>query len=430
VCSEASLGPNAVKPQDNRVVTIDAIPAGVSGDKYLGALVDLGGKTSSLERVARTIVSNLPGTKKVEVRVRRVERGSVGARLVSVTSEEEVEQRKGGLVRKAATKCMERLGLLEWGRALVLSTIDTLLKAESKVHAHSSEDVELHELGSADTLVDILGVALLAQELDLAGARWSSTPVAVGGGVARFSGSTYPNPAPATAEILRSHRFPFKRGTGDHELSTPTGVALTVNLVGKYGTPGQLKAEAIGYGAGSKEFNDIANILRLIVGRDDNPSHDHDEVVILETNLDDVSGEVIGRAVERLMASGARDVTITPVFMKKNRPGQIVSVIALKSEAEKLAGVLIEETGTLGVREVPVARHISNRTATRIDLRINRKIYSAGVKLSKDQAGKTVRAKLEYEDLRQISDQTGVSLRNLQKLARPQLDSIDKQAKQ
>ena len=116
--------------------------------------------------------------------------------------------------------------------------------------------------------------------------------------------------------------------------------------------------------------------------------------------------------------------------MKKNRPGQIVSVIALKSEAEKLAGVLIEETGTLGVREIPVARHISNRTATRIDLRINRKIYSAGVKLSKDQAGKTVRAKLEYEDLRQISDQTGVSLRNLQKLARPQLDSIDKQAKQ
>src|SRR5207253_10328266 len=117
---------------------------------------------------------------------------------------------------------MERLGLLEWGRGLVLSTIDTLLKAESKVHAHSSEEVELHELGSADTLVDILGVALLAQELDLAGARWLSTPVAVGGGVARFSGSTYPNPAPATAEILRSHCFTFERGKGEKELSTST----------------------------------------------------------------------------------------------------------------------------------------------------------------------------------------------------------------
>src|SRR5207244_7898781 len=125
---------------------------------------------------------------------------------------------------------------------------------------------------------------------------------------------------------------------------------------GKYGTPGQVKAEAIGYAAGSKEFNDIANILRLIVGRDDNPSHDHDEVVILETNLDDVSGEVIGRAVERLMASGARDVTITPVFMKKNRTGQIVTVIALTSEAEKRAGVLIEETGTLRSEERRVGK--------------------------------------------------------------------------
>jgi pyridinium-3,5-bisthiocarboxylic acid mononucleotide nickel chelatase len=419
-----------VKSQDNCVVMIDAIPAGVSGDKYLGAFIDLGGKTTTLERVAKTIASNLPGTRKVEVEFRRVERGDIGARLVRVTSEEDVEKRKGGLVRKAASKCVEKLGLVEWGSRFVLSTIDTLLKAESKVHAHSSEDVELHELGSADTLVDILGVALLAQELGLVSAKWWSTPVAVGGGAARFSGSIYPNPAPATSEILRSHRFPFERGRGDHELSTPTGVALTVNLVGKYWNTGPLRTEAIGYGAGSKEFKDIANVLRLTIGRDENPSHSHDEVVILETNLDDVSGEVIGRAVERLMASGARDVTITPVFMKKNRPGQMVSVIAQKSDAEKLANVLIEETGTLGVRELPVARHISNRTATRIDLRIDGKIYSAGAKLSQDQTGKTVRAKLEYEDLRKISDQTGVSLRNLQKLARPQLDSIYNRAKQ
>lgn len=430
MCYEASLGPDAVKSQDNRVVTIDAIPAGVSGDKYLGALIDLGGKTSSLERVGRVVTSNLAGTRRVEVEVRKVERGDIGARLVRVTSEEEVEKRRGGLVRKAASKCIEKLGLLEWGSRLVLSTIDTLLKSESKVHEHPSQDVELHELGSADTLVDILGVALLAQELDLAPARWWSTPVAVGGGAARFSGSTFPNPAPATAEILRSHRFPFERGTVDQELSTPTGVALTVNLVGKYWNTGPLRPEAIGYGAGSKQFKDIANLLRLTVGRDENPSHSHDEVVILETNLDDVSGEVIGRAVERLMASGARDVTITPVFMKKNRPGQIVSVIAQKNEAEKLAHVLIEETGTLGVREIPVARHISNRTATMIELQIDGKVYSAGAKLSKDEAGRTIRAKVEYEDLRKISDQTGVSLRNLQKLARPQLDSVDKQAKQ
>lgn len=426
---ELALGLDTVNPKENRIVMIDAIPAGVSGDKYLGALIDLGGKASSLERVGKTIAANLPGTKRVHVELRRVERGDIGARLVNVTSEEEVEKRKGGVVRKAAFRCAEKLGLLEWSTRLVLSTMDTLLKAESRVHRHSSENVELHELGSADTLLDILGVALLTQELQLDGARWWSTPLPVGGGVARFSGRGYPNPPPATAEILRSHHFPFERGTGDQELSTPTGAALTVNLVGKYWNYPTFRAEVIGYGAGSRELKEIANVLRLIVGRSENLSHGHDEVVVLETNLDDVSGEVIGRAVERLMASGARDVTITPVFMKKNRPGQIVSVIAQKGDAEKLAEVLIEETGTLGVRELPVVRHISNRTTTKIDLQVQGRRYSAGVKLSRDQTGGVARAKLEYEDLRKISDKTGISLKDLQELARPQLDSLYNRAK-
>lgn len=417
-----------MKPQD-RIVMIDAIPAGVSGDKYLGALIALGGKPSSLERVGKTVAANLPGTKSIRVEVRKVERGHIGASLVGVTSEEEVEKRKGGVVRKAAVRCAEKLSLSEFGNKFVLSTVDTLLKAESKVHGHSPENVELHELGSADTLVDILGVAILAEELQLDDATWRSTPIATGSGMVRFSGSAYPNPPPATAEILRSHHFPFERGTTDQELSTPTGVALTVNLVGQYRNLLQFWPETIGYGAGSKQLKDVVNVLRLTVGRDENPSHRHDEVVILETNLDDVSGEVIGRAMERLMASGARDVTITPVFMKKNRPGQTVSVIALKSDAEKLAEVLIEETGTLGVRELPIVRHISNRTTARVDFHLEGKSYSVRVKLSKDRTGGIARAKLEYEDLRKISDETGRSLKDLQQLFRPQLDSLSSRAK-
>lgn len=417
-----------MKSQD-RVVMIDAIPAGVSGDKYLGALIELGGKPSSLEKVGKTIIANLPGTGKIQVGVRKVERGEIGATLVSVTSEEEIQKRKGGVVRRAAGRCVEKLGLHEWGKEFVLSTIDALLKAESKVHGHSPEDVELHELGSADTLLDILGVALLAQELQLDSARWCSTPLATGGGAVRFSGSAYPNPPPATAEILRSHKFPYERGIGDQELSTPTGVALTVNLVGKYWQGSAFGAEAIGYGAGSKELKDIANVLRLTVGRHERSLHGHDEVVILETNLDDVSGEVVGRAMEKLMEAGARDVTIAPVFMKKNRPGQIVSVIAQKGDREKLAEVLFEETGTLGVRELPIVRHISNRTTERIELQVKGKSYSAKVKVSKDRNGKVLHAKPEYEDLRKISDRTGLSIKDLQELVRPQIDSHFTRAK-
>lgn len=414
-----------MKTSENMIGIIDASVSGVSGDKFLGALVDLGAKLGSLRKVAKAVADNLPGTKEVDVRVRGVERGDIGAKLVTIESREEVDNRKGGVIRNSTRKCIEKLGLSDWGSRFSLSTVDTLLQAESKVHGHSSKDVELHELGSADTLVDILGIAYLVEELELSRATWWSTPIAVGGGTSHFSGRTYPNPPPAVAEILRSHRFPLERGRGDQELSTPTGVAITVNLVGNFSeSHPSVKPDKVGYGAGSKELDDVANVLRLMIGENMECSHSHDQIVILETNLDDVSGEVIGRAVERLMSSGARDVTITPVYMKKNRPGHVMSVIAHKDDAERLADTLITETGTLGVRELPVTRHISLRTNKTISLQIKGKNHTVRVKLSRDRKGQVVRGKLEYEDLRRISNKTGLSLREIQSLAKPRLESL------
>ncbi len=411
----------------SKVVTIDASTSGVSGDKYLGALVDLGARPSSLGRVARVVADNLPGTRSVKVSANRVERGDVGAQLVTIESIEMVDKRKGAVVRSSIKKCVERLGLSDWGSKFSLSTVDTLLSAESKVHGHSSKEVELHELGSADTLVDILGTARLVEELELEGARWWSTPVAVGGGTSRFSGRTYPNPPPAVAEILRNHKFPMERGHGTMELTTPTGAAITANLVSNHTrTHPSLVLEKIGYGAGARELDEVANVLRLMIGESLEESHSHDEIVILETNLDDVTGEIIGRAVEKLMDSGARDVTITPVFMKKNRPGQIVSVIARKEDAERLADVLMTETGTLGVREIPVSRHLSSRTTTSVKLQIKGKDYKVRVKLSKNQKGRPVRGKMEYEDLKTISTRTGLSIREIQILAKTRIESLSK----
>ncbi len=414
-----------MKRPEKTVVTIDASTSGVSGDKYLGALVDLGARSSSLSRVAKVVSENLPGTKSVKVTVKRVERGDVGAQLVTIESSESVNKRKGGVVRNYIQKCAERLQLSDWGSKFSLSTVDTLLSAETKVHGHPSKEVELHELGSADTLVDILGTACLVEELKLEGAGWWSTPVAVGGGTSRFSGRAYPNPPPAVAEILRYHKFPMERGHGTVELTTPTGAAITANLVSNRArNHPSLTLEKIGYGAGAKELDEVANVLRLMVGESLEASHSHDEIVILETNLDDVTGEIIGRAAERLMESGARDVTITPVFMKKNRPGQIVSVIARKEDAEKLADLLMIETGTLGVREIPVIRHISSRTTTSLKLRIKGNDYRIRVKFSKNQKGGPVRGKMEYEDLRTISERTGLSIREIQTLAKPRIESL------
>jgi len=402
-----------------RAVIIDASSSGASGDKFLGAFIDIGGSPKSLDKVARIVEENLPGVSHVHVKTTRVERGEISAQLVEVRSEEKVSKRNATDLQSSAVKCRKALDLSEWGTAFVKSVLDTLSLAESRVHGHSAKDVELHELGSADTLVDILGTAYLADELELSGARWWCGPVGVGTGVTEFSGRTYPNPAPAVAEILRSHEFPMKTSSIQFELTTPTGAAIAVNLAdGKTEEIPIITSHKIGYGAGAKDLDEIANILRLTVGELSGTDHAHDEVVVLETNLDDVSGEVIGRAVERLMEAGARDVSITPVFMKKNRPGQLISIITDKTKSEHLAELLMEETGTLGVREIPVSRHISRRASGTLSLEVGGKTFQVRVKRALTATGHSQGGKVEYEDLRRISNETGLSIRELQQIVK------------
>src|SRR3989475_4406668 len=415
-----------MKAPDQLLAVIDANSSGVSGDKYLGALVNMGGRVESLRKVSRIVAESLPGTSNVEVEARRVERGGIGGHLITFRSEEKGHRRKGRVILSSAERCVRKLGLSDWGSKFSVSTVETLLHAESRVHGHSPRDVELEELGSADTLFDVLGVARLSEELGLANSTWWSTPVAVGVGTSHFSGRSYPNPPPAVAEILRARKFSMIRGLGDQELSTPTGVAITVNLVGKYSqSHPALRPDMVGYGAGSKDIDGVANILRIMAGQTET-LHSHDEVVILETNIDDVTGEILGRAAERLMSQGARDVTITPVYMKKNRPGHMITVIAKKDDAEDLAQVLISETGTLGVRELPVNRHITPRTTRKIQMRIGGKTHHVAVKIAEDRKGRVLGFKVEYEDLRRISYQTGISVLELQRLAKPLLELLEK----
>lgn len=394
-----------------RGVIIDASSSGVSGDKFLGALVDLGGSKKSLGKVAKTVEENLPGTNSVRVKTTRVSRGDIGARLVSVFSDEKVSKRSGKVVVSVALKCAKLLGLSSWGEGLVRSIFESLLLAETSVHGHADEALELHELGSADTLVDVLGVALLADELGLSDAKWWCSPIAVGTGVTNFSGRNYPNPPPAVAEILRAHKFSTKLGGVQYELTTPTGAAIAVNLAKGNREAPIITPDKIGYGAGSKDLEEVANILRLTTGESSKSDHTHDNVVVLETNLDDISGEIIGRALERLMEAGARDVSITPVFMKKNRPGQLISVIADKAKSEQLAELLMDETGTLGVREIPVSRHISRRTIGSATIEVRGRKFQVRMKRALGARS----GKVEYEDLRRISNETGISIRELQK---------------
>src|SRR2546428_2747419 len=283
-----------MKAPDQLLAVIDANSSGVSGDKYLGALVNMGGRVESLRKVARVVAEYLPGTSRVEVEARRVERGGISGHLVTIKSEEPDLRRKGSVILSSAEKCSRKLGLSGSGAKFSVSTVETLLQAESKVHGHSPSDVELEELGSADTLIDVLGVARLSEELGLANATWWSTPVAVGRGTSHFSGRSYPNPPPAVAEVLRARKFPMVRGLGDQELSTPTGVAITVNLVGNYSqSHPAIRPVMVGYGAGSKDIDGVANILRIMAGgRPVAPPPSH-EMGVLQTNNYDRDGEIL-----------------------------------------------------------------------------------------------------------------------------------------
>ena len=406
------------KPPSIRLVVVaDGGASGVSGDKYLGALIALGASPAGLKKVASVVGDSLPGSEKVEVHFQNVERGEVEANLVRVETPERGSGRKGGLIRRTIEKTSLKLGLSGWGRKFALGVVDTLLWAESEVHGHSPKETVLYELGSADTLVDILGTAAMIEELNLNEASWVSTPLAVGGGTTKFSGRTYANPPPAVVEILKVHRFPMTGGREKTELTTPTGAAITVNLTRTASEtyPSMIPLQ-VGYGAGSKELDETANLLRITVGEILGNSHSHDSMVILETNLDDVTGEVIGHAVERLFSEGARDVTLTPVYMKKNRPGSMISVIVDETESERFAGLLMEETGTLGVREIPIRRHISNRKEAVIPVTIKGREYQLKVKRAFGPDGKLLREKPEYEDLKRISKASGQSLREVSRM--------------
>jgi uncharacterized protein (TIGR00299 family) protein len=243
-----------------------------------------------------------------------------------------------------------------------------------------------------------------------------STPLAVGGGVFKFSHGIVSAPAPATLAILQSKNFPFHGGPIEKELATPTGTSLLVNLAEPVTFYPAVVPRKVGYGAGTKEYPELPAVLRLTLGEPSETGLARDEIAVLETNLDDVSGEILGYTMDRLLAEGAKDVSIIPVTTKKNRPAQIIKVIADQNDVTHLSEVLIAETGTLGVRVYYCERHIISRELLMVDLSVLGSKETVRVKVSKNTEGKIIRIKPEFEDLKHLAEKTGKPLRELMDL--------------
>jgi len=402
-----------LETSSGRIAILDCSAAGASGDMILGALLDLGVDVEGFRETMRRAEGLLPGCESLEVRVSDTTRGGFRCKRAEFRLSESVAERRGREVVEAVSTLAGELGLSSEARGLALNSARTLVEAEARLHGQSVDDVSLHEAGSIDTALDIVGVAYALEELGLLrDCEIYATPVAVGGGLFTFSHGVFPSPGPAALEILMSKGFPLSGGPVDAELLTPTGAALLVNMArGAVRHYPPMEPRAIGYGAGARELEGLANILRIVVGQRLSSPMLRDMVYVLETNLDDVSGEVLGHALERLLQEGARDVSVIPMFTKKSRPGQIVKVIVDAWDVERLSRVLVEETGTLGVRAMPCERLVLQREIVPLQIELGGVKHIVNVKVSRDMGGKVVAVKPEYEDVKKLAEKAGKPLR-------------------
>jgi uncharacterized protein (TIGR00299 family) protein len=288
-------------------------------------------------------------------------------------------------------------------------------EAEARVHGTDLESTAFHEVGADDAIADIVGAALLFDDLDPD--RVVTTSVAAGGGTVEMSHGVYPVPAPAVAYLAESADWRLAGGPLETELLTPTGAAVLAHYATGVGSLPSMDVEASGYGAGRKSFENHPNVLRATVGETAGRL-ERDDIVVLETNLDDVTPEVLGGLQERLSEAGARDVTVLPTAMKKSRPGHLVKVIAKPGDAQAVARRLAAETGTLGVRETAAGhRWIADREFVTATLLVDGERRAIGVKIGRDDAGAAFDVSAEYDDAAAVAGETGLPVREVTRRA-------------
>ena len=399
------------------VIVIDPQIAGISGDMMLCALVNLGANKSKIIEGVRIAEKNLDGSIIKNIDFSKVNKLGIEATELILDFKEENQERKGIEIQKCIEKSSVDVGLSDLAKQFAISSIDTLIKAESKIHGGTLSLVHLHEASSIDTVVDILGTAIALDDLKILNDEIISTPVAVGGGSLTFSHGTTSNPTNAILEILKNSGITISGGQIKDELTTPTGASLLVNLTKTcFDYYPKMKIDSIGYGAGTKNFDGFSNVLRVVKG-EKTKNYDHDVVQILETNVDDVSGEVLGNMIDKIMENGAKDVTITQGISKKGRPTNLISVICDLKSMNTLLELLISETGTLGVRRRSSERYVVPRTILIVPIKLNEKNFKIRCKITREN-NIIKNFKIESDDIKKISDSINQSFKKTEELIR------------
>jgi uncharacterized protein (TIGR00299 family) protein len=381
----------------------------------LSSLIDLGANKSKVIDAIMSCQNFLEGSRIVNASFEEVRRSGFRATALNIRYDDKVHERKGVEVYDAIARCCDSLDLENRAKSFALASIKTLIEAESRVHGEEYSNVHLHEASSIDTLVDIVGSAVAVQDLGLFSTDIYSSAVAIGGGSLTFSHGTTTNPGSAILEIFKGRNFTLLGGPVESELTTPTGASMLVNLAkGSLAFYPALQPIKVGYGAGSKNFENFPNVLKVVLGKEVQKM-EMDTVYMLETNVDDVSGEVIGSLIDNLMESGAKDVSIIPVVAKKGRPAHIIRVICDYDQVNTMLNTLIQESGTLGVRVQQTSRYIVPRVVLSVPVSIKGEEFIVRVKVVKEN-DRIVYAKPEYDDVKNVASKLNIPYRTASSL--------------
>ena len=371
--------------------------SGISGDMTLGALVDAGCPLDTLRGGLERL--DLPGW---TVSAEKVWKNGMAATRVRVETGEQNKHRGLAAILEILAKC--RLSDLVKGNASAI--FRKLGEAEAAVHDVPLEKIHFHEVGAVDAIVDIVGACIGFETLGIE--QFACSPLNVGGGTAKMAHGVLPVPAPATARLLLG-KPTYSNGV-QKELVTPTGAAIVATLCASFGPQPAMTVRAVGYGAGSADLEGQPNVLRIMAGdpaQEVVPGFD-EEVAVIEANLDDMNPQIYGYFFEKALAAGALDVYTTPVQMKKNRPGTLLTILCRPAETSSLLSLIFRETTTLGARMHTTAR----RTLPRETVNVHTRYGDAHVKLARVN-GSIRHVAPEYEDCRKLASEKNVPLQQV-----------------
>jgi uncharacterized protein (TIGR00299 family) protein len=394
--------------------------AGASGDMLVGAMLDSGLDFELL----RSALLKL-GVEGYELSLGRVDRSGISAAKfdVHLTGEPHSHEHhhnhehSHGHRRQSHHRSLSEIkgiisssNLSELVKQRAQAIFQRIGEAEAKIHNVPIETVHFHEVGAIDSIVDIVGACVAFDALKIE--RIISSPLHVGSGTFQCAHGTYPVPGPATAELLKG--VPIYSKDVEGELVTPTGAAIISTLAEGYGLMPMMKIENIGYGAGTRDYPKFPNALRAIIGElEEDADRTPGAVTIIEANIDDLNAQVFGYLMEKALSAGALDIFYTPVQMKKNRPGVLLTLLCTPPDRERMCDLIFRETTTLGVRYRNEQREILTREFVTVETEYG----PITVKVSRARDGRVMNASPEFEDCRVAAEKSGVGLRDAQMAA-------------